>query len=187
MGKVVTTFVNPTFDIEEATLVLCNVDSMQGLTFSTFPVRSNVAQVDLDKAAQIEWWLTGIVLRRTADANLMPFTFCSFSQQITDAAIAMGQWTVDLTKHKEIIFRLRGNPQPSQPAMFNLSKPDRYCPLTPYSHATFDLSPNDLGESAVLAEPGHYFVSAICNGKSVMACFAVSSTDTEQTILDFEL
>ena len=180
MGKVVTTFVNPTFDIEEATLVLSNVDSMQGLTFSTFPVRSNVAQVDLDKAAQIEWWLTGIVLRRTADANLMPFTLCSFSQQITDAAIAIGQWTVDLTKHKEITFRLRGNPQPSQPAMFNLSNFNRFGP-------TFDLPPNDLGESAVLAEPGHYFVSAICNGKSVMACFAVSSTDTEQTILDFEL
>ena len=105
MGKVVTTFVNPTFDIEEATLVLSNVDSMQGLTFSTFPVRSNVAQVDLDKAAQIEWCLTAIVLRRTADANLMPFTLCSFSQQITDAAIAIGQWTVDLTKHKEITFR----------------------------------------------------------------------------------
>jgi len=43
MGKVVTTFVNPTFDIEEATLVLFNGDSMQDLTISTFPVRSNVA------------------------------------------------------------------------------------------------------------------------------------------------
>ena len=64
--------------------------------------------------------------------------------------------------------------------MFNLSNYDRYGP-------TFDLPLNDLGESAVLAEPGHYLVSAVCNGKSVMASFAVSSTDTEQTILDFEL
>jgi len=64
---------------------------------------------------------------------------CSFSEEITEEAMRLGQFSVDLTHFKEVVLRLRGNERwDSSPGLFNVLVLESAGP-------TFDIPINDSG------------------------------------------
>ncbi len=180
MGKLLIRFVSPRFEIEESTLVRWRVFPPNPvLAFSTFPLRSNVAEIEIEQAGRLQGSLTDIVLRRATNGISRRINLCSFSEEITSAAIRKGEFEVDLTPYKEVVLRVRGNQQvDANPGLFNVLMLESDGP-------TFDLPMNSSGETSLLARSGQYIVSAVVGTKAVTERFDLSPDEAEPKILEF--
>jgi len=179
MEMVVIQFLTPKFEIQEAVLTLWNLRTNTGATFSTFNVRSNGAEIEIERAGPVRGWLSNLVLRRTADETPTPITLCVFNHDITDEAIHSGKCLVDLASYKELVLRLpRGQGEPISSSVFNITILDSGEP-------TFDLTANEFGEAALLAKPGQYIVVAAGQRKSIRNV-EVADDEGERQIIEFD-
>ena len=182
MGKVLIRFVSLRFDVEEGTLWLFDFIDVgpkeRDVECSTFSLRSNLVEIETDSPGQLQGSLIDIVLRRTDDGTLRRINLCLLREEITEATIYGGQFCIDLTRYKEVVLRVRGNQSPDSDRMFNVSMLESAGP-------TFDLAMNESGESALLASPGRYFVSAVVGGKAIRERFEISADEAEPRIVEF--
>src|ERR1051326_2178141 len=185
MAKVVIRFVSSKFKIEEGALTLFSLGpelipdlAEIGKAFSPFPLRSGIAETQVEKPGQFQGLLTDILLHRTADGTLARINLCFFNQEITDRAIRSGEFDVDLTSYKEVVLRLPGGEDVRNYEVFNIG-------VLEAGGSTLDVPVGERGETRLLAKPGRYRV--IAGGKlrrTPVKDFDIPNDELESKIID---